>query len=151
MDEEGSPAMEIDLEEDAEIGRIAHDSKVIAIVGMSPNEARPSWGVARYLQAQGFRIVPVNPGHAGGALLGERVYGSLSEIPADIPVDMVDIFRRPEAVPAIVDEALEQLPGLKVIWMQLGVSHDEAAQRARERGITVVQDRCPKIEFPRHL
>ncbi len=143
--------MEIDLEEDAEIGRIARDSKVIAVVGMSPNETRPSWGVARYLQAQGFRIIPVNPGHAGGVLLGERVYGSLSEIPADIPVDMVDIFRRSEAVPAIVNEALAHLPGLKVIWMQLGVQHDEAAQRARERGITVVQNRCPKIEFPRHL
>jgi len=143
--------MEIDLEEDAQIGRIARDSKVIAVVGMSPNETRPSWGVARYLQAQGFRIIPVNPGHAGDVLLGERVYGSLSEIPADISVDMVDIFRRSEAVPAIVDEAVEHLPGLKVIWMQLGVQHDEAAQRAREHDITVVQNRCPKIEFPRHL
>lgn len=143
--------MEIDLEEDAEIRHIARNARVIAIVGMSPNEARPSWGVARYLQAHGFRVVPVNPGHAGGVLLGERVYGSLSEIPDHIAVDMVDIFRRSDAVPAIIDEALEHLPDLKVIWMQLGVRHDEAAQRARENGVTVVQDRCPKIEFPRHL
>ena len=91
------------------------------------------------------------PGEAGGTILGEPVYASLSDIPADISVDMVDIFRRSSAVPAVVDEALSNLPGVSVIWTQLGVRHDAAADKARARGVTVVQDRCPKIEFPRHL
>lgn len=143
--------MDIDFEDDEDIARIARNSRVIAIVGLSPNEARPSWGVARYLQANGYRIIPVNPGHAGGKILGETVYASLSEIPASLGVQMVDIFRRSEAVGPIVDEALAHLPHLQAIWLQLGVRNDAAAQRARARGMTVIQDRCPKIEFPRHL
>lgn len=143
--------MEIDLEDDQDIARIAHSAKVIAVVGLSADDARPSWGVARYLQAQGFRVIPVNPGEAGGEILGETVYASLSDIPRDAQVDMVDIFRRSSAVQGIVDEALSVLPELRAIWTPLGVRHDEAADRARARGITVVQDRCPKIEFPRHL
>ncbi|WP_347138031.1 CoA-binding protein [Paracoccus sp. SSK6] len=143
--------MDIDFEDDEDIARIARNSRVIAIVGLSPNETRPSWGVARYLQANGYRIIPVNPGHAGGRILGETVYASLSEIPASLGVQMVDIFRRSEAVGPIVDEALAHLPHLQSIWLQLGVRNDAAAQRARARGMTVIQDRCPKIEFPRHL
>ncbi len=143
--------MDIDLDDDRDISRIAHDAKVIAVVGLSADETRPSWGVARYLQAQGFRIIPVNPGNAGEEILGETVYASLSDIPPDARVDMVDIFRRSSAVPDIVNEALAVLPELRVIWTQLGVRHDGAADQARSRGITVVQDRCPKIEFPRHL
>lgn len=135
----------------ADIGRIVRDTKTIAIVGMSAKEERPSWGVARYLQSQGYRIVPVNPGLAGQELLGETVHADLASIPADIRVDMVDIFRRPEAVPAIVDEAIASLPDVKVIWMQLGVVNEAAAEKARAHGLTVVQDRCPKVEFPRHL
>lgn len=142
--------MDMLMTEDEDIARIARDVRVIAMVGLSPNEDRPSWGVARFLQAQGYRVIPVNPGHAGGVILGERVYPSLAAIPGDEGVQMVDIFRRSEAVGAIVDEALAHLPDLSVIWTQLGVRDDAAADRARRAGITVVQDRCPKIEFPRH-
>ena len=137
--------------EDEQIENIARSARVIAVVGLSPNEARPSWGVARYLQSQGFRIIPVNPGQEGQTILGENVYASLSQIPADAQVDMVDIFRRSEAVPQVVDEALQHLPDLKVIWMQLGVTHAQAADKASAQGITVIQNRCPKIDFPRFL
>jgi hypothetical protein len=143
--------MEVDFKDDEDIARIVRSIKVIAVVGLSPNEARPSWGVARYLQANGFRVIPVNPGQAGGKILGETVYASLAEIPKSAEVQMVDIFRRSEAVGPIVDEALAHLPDLKTIWLQLGIRNDAAAARAQAMGITVIQDRCPKIEFPRHL
>lgn len=136
---------------DDEIARIARDTRVIALVGMSPNPDRPSWGVMRYLQSQGFRVIPVNPAHAGKQLLGETVYADLRSIPEAGAIDMVDIFRRSDAVPAVVDDALAALPGLKTVWMQLGVAHPEAAAKARARGVTVVENRCPKIEFPRAL
>ena len=142
--------MDLSMTEDEDIARIARQVRVIAMVGLSPNETRPSWGVARFLQAQGYRVIPVNPGHAGHSILGETVYPSLAAIPADAGVQMVDIFRRSDAVSAIVDEALAHLPALSVIWTQLGVRDDAAADRARRAGVTVVQDRCPKIEFPRH-
>ncbi|MEZ5724215.1 MAG: CoA-binding protein [Paracoccaceae bacterium] len=135
---------------EAEIIRQIRDrTRTIAVVGLSPKKDRPSWGVARFLQARGYRIIPVNPGHAGAEILGETVYADLSSVPADAGVDMVDIFRRSEAVPEIVDEALRVLPDLKTIWMQLGVSHPEAAAKAEAAGMVVIQDRCPKIEFPR--
>ena len=143
--------MDIHTDEDHDIARIARDTKVVAMVGLSPNEARPSWGVARYLQSQGIRVIPVNPGHDGQTILGERVYATLADIPAAEGVQLVDIFRRSDAVGQVVDEALAHLPDLQVIWTQLGVRDDAAAERARACGITVVQDRCPKIEFPRHL
>lgn len=143
--------MDIHTDEDHDIARIARDTKVVAMVGLSPNEARPSWSVARYLQSQGIRVIPVNPGHDGQTILGERVYATLADIPAAEGVQLVDIFRRSDAVGQVVDEALAHLPDLQVIWTQLGVRDDAAAERARARGITVVQDRCPKIEFPRHL
>lgn len=133
------------------IERIVRETRTIAIVGLSPKSERPSWGVARYLQSQGYRIIPVNPGQAGKELLGETVWPSLSAIPPDAHVDMVDIFRRSEAVGPVVDEALAALPGLKTIWMQIGVVNEPAAEKARARGIAVVQDRCPKVEFPRYL
>ena len=129
--------------------QIKDNTRTIAVVGLSPNQDRPSWGVARFLQARGYKIIPVNPGHEGKEILGEPVYRDLTAIPADAGVDMVDIFRRSEAVPEIVDEALSALPELQTIWMQLGVNHPEAAAKAEAKGITVVQDRCPKIEFPR--
>ncbi|MBK4216313.1 CoA-binding protein [Paracoccus caeni] len=143
--------MDVQLQEDDDIARIARTARVIAIVGMSASESRPSWGVARYLQAQGFRVIPVNPGLAGKSLLGETVYASLSDIPNAEDVDMVDIFRRSDAVGPVVDEALNILPNLQTVWTQLGVRDDEAAEKARQKGVTVIQDRCPKIEFPRHL
>lgn len=136
---------------DEDIARIAREARCIAVVGLSPNELRPAWGVARYLKSQGFRVIPVNPHHAGTQILGEDVYPDLASIPAAIPVDMVDIFRRAEAVPAIVEEAIEHLPALATIWMQLGIRHAAAAARARLRGLTVIEDRCPKIEFPRFM
>ena len=91
----------------------------------------------------------MNPGHAGQTILGETVYATLSDIPAEAGIDMVDIFRQSDAVPAIVDEAMAALPGLRTIWMQLGVSHPAAAAKAQAAGLTVVQNRCPAIDFPR--
>ncbi|MDO5613175.1 MAG: CoA-binding protein [Paracoccus sp. (in: a-proteobacteria)] len=133
------------------IAQIARQVKVVAVVGLSPNTDRPSWGVARYLQSQGIRVIPVNPGHAGGTILNETVYTDLAAIPADAGVQMVDVFRRSDAVAGIVEQAMAHLPDLSVIWTQIGVRDDAAAQRARDAGLTVIQDRCPKIEFPRHL
>lgn len=121
--------------------------KIIALVGASANPVRPSYFVARYLSLKGFRVVPVNPGLAGQKLFGENVYATLADIPFD--VDMVDIFRRSDAVPAIVDEAMARWPQLQTIWMQIGVQHDGAAAVAQARGVTVIQDRCPKIEYQR--
>ena len=121
--------------------------KTVAIVGVSANPVRPSYFVARYLKLQGFRLIGVNPGLAGQTLFGNMVYADLASIPDD--VDMVDIFRRSDAVPAIVDEALERWPDLHAIWMQIGVEHAQAAQKAEDRGVKVVMNRCPKIEYQR--
>ena len=122
-------------------------TKVIAVVGVSPNPVRPSYFVARYLSLKGYRIIPVNPVYAGQALLGETIRADFSEV--DEPVDMVDIFRRSEAAPEIVDAALEAFPTLRTIWMQIGVEHTEAAAKAQARGVDVIQNRCPKIEYQR--
>ncbi len=131
--------------------RYLHDiltrTKVIAAVGVSPNPIRPSYFVARYLGFKGYRVIPVNPGHAGKILFGEKVYAQLSDIKE--PVDMVDIFRRSEAVPAIVYEALDCFEDLKTIWMQIGVEHLAAAAKAEARGIDVIQNLCPKMERQR--
>jgi hypothetical protein len=132
---------------DETIRRILTEVRTIAVVGVSPNPVRPSYYVARYLGLKGFRVIPVNPGHAGETLFGETVRGRLSEIGE--PVDMVDIFRRSEHVGPIVDEALAAFPALRVIWMQIGVENPEAAARAEARGVTVIQNRCPKIEYQR--
>ncbi|EPX75969.1 O-acetylhomoserine sulfhydrylase / O-succinylhomoserine sulfhydrylase [Salipiger mucosus DSM 16094] len=132
---------------DQHLRTILAQTKTVAVVGVSMNPVRPSYYVARYLSLKGFRVIPVNPGHAGKRLFGEEVRAGLSEVPGE--VDMVDIFRRPEAVPEIVDEALERLPALRTIWMQIGVEHAEAAAKAEARGVDVVQNRCPKIEYQR--
>ncbi|MCG7625238.1 MULTISPECIES: CoA-binding protein [Bacteria] len=132
---------------DAHLRTILTRTKVIAVVGVSPNPVRPSYYVARYLSLKGYRVIPVNPGHAGTQLFGATVHASLSEIAE--PVDMVDIFRRPEAVPGIVEEALAAFPTLRTIWMQIGVEHAEAAAQAQARGVDVIQNRCPKIEYQR--
>lgn len=128
---------------------ILRTTRVIAVVGVSPNPVRPSYYVARYLLLKGFRVIPVNPGHAGEEILGQRVHADLASIPKEARVDMVDIFRRSDAVPAIVDEALRELPELRTIWMQIGVEHPEAGARAEAAGLRVVQNRCPKIEYQR--
>jgi predicted CoA-binding protein len=124
-------------------------TKVIAMIGASGNEMRPSYFAMKYLLDKGFTIHPVNPGMAGKDILGQRVYGSLKDVPA--PVDMVDIFRASDAAPGIVDEALAEKDrlGLKTVWMQLGIINEEAAAKAREAGLTVIMDRCPKIEYGR--
>lgn len=134
---------------DNTLRRILAETRVIAVVGVSPNPVRPSYYVARYLGLRGYRVVPVNPGHAGETILGERTFATLADIPADIPVDMVDIFRRSEHVPPIVDEAIAHLPHLRTIWMQIGVENAAAAATARAHGLAVVQNRCPKIEYQR--
>lgn len=132
---------------DDDLRRILTTTKVIALVGWSPNPDRPSNGVAQFLASRGFQVIPVNPGHAGAVALGTRVRASLSDIPE--PVDMVDIFRRSEAVLPAVEEALGVLPGLKTVWMQLGVMNAEAAALAEANGAAVVQNRCPLIEMRR--
>jgi len=124
-------------------------TKVIACVGVSTNPVRPSYFVARYLGLKGFRVVPVNPVYAGQTLLGQEVAPDLRAAAGIADIDMVDIFRRSEAVPPIVDEALEVLPHLATIWMQIGVENPEVAAKAEARGITVIQNRCPKIEYQR--
>lgn len=124
-------------------------TRTIAVVGFSPDPARPSHYVAEYLRQQGYRVIPVNPGQAGKTFLGETVVARLSDIPTDLPVDMVDIFRRSDAVPEVVDEAMAALPHLRTIWMQLGVAHAGAAEKARAAGLAVIEDRCPKMEIPR--
>jgi predicted CoA-binding protein len=122
-------------------------TKTIAIVGVSANQVRPSYFVARYLGLKGYRVIPVNPGLAGQTLLGEMVYGDVGDVPDD--VDMVDIFRRSDAVPDIVAGSLLRWPRLQTIWMQIGVEHPQAAAEAAARGVDVIQDRCPKIEYQR--
>lgn len=121
--------------------------KTVAVVGVSANPVRPSYFVARYLSRKGIRVVPVNPGLAGQELFGETVYATLYDIPFD--VDMVDVFRRSDAVPAIVDKALARWPDLQTIWLQIGVEHADSAEVAQARGVTVIQNRCPKIEYQR--
>ncbi|MCT4610241.1 MAG: CoA-binding protein [Pelagimonas sp.] len=132
---------------DAEIKTILQRSKVIAVVGVSMNPVRPSYYVARYLSLKGYRVIPVNPGHAGKDLFGETIRASLADCPPE--VDMVDIFRRSEHVPPIVEEALAHLPNLQTVWMQIGVENAQAAEMAQARGIDVIQNRCPKIEYQR--
>ncbi|WP_299848387.1 CoA-binding protein [uncultured Roseovarius sp.] len=132
---------------DAYLRKVLTRTKTIAVVGVSMNPIRPSYYVARYLALKGFTVIPINPGHAGKMLFGQLVRGYLSEI--EDPVDMVDIFRRSEHVPPVVEEALETFSGLQTIWMQIGVVHEEAAQMARERGVEVIMNRCPKIENQR--
>ncbi len=119
---------------------IFRDTRTIAVVGLSPKQHRDSYQVAAYLQQQGYRIIPVNP--AVREVLGERAYASLTDVPE--PIDMVDVFRRSELVPGIVDEAVQH--GVRVVWTQLGVVHQEAAAVAVSQGLDVVMDRCTKIE-----
>lgn len=137
---------------DTDLRAILSSTRTIACVGLSPNPQRPSHAVARYLQQQGFRVIPVNPAAAGQTLLGERVWPDLASLPPALgPIDMVDIFRRSDQAGAVVDAALDRLldRGLRVIWMQIGVIDAAAAARAEARGVRVVMDRCPKIDHQR--
>lgn len=132
---------------DSYIRGILNTVKTIAMVGISPKENRPSYFVFKYLLERGYRMIPVNPGQAGKELLGQKVYSSLADIPE--PVDMIDIFRSPEHVMPIVQQALALKPKPQVIWMQLTIRNDEAARLAEEAGLKVVMNRCPKIEYGR--
>ncbi|HXC55670.1 MAG TPA: CoA-binding protein [Rhizomicrobium sp.] len=134
---------------DALIKSILRSTKTIAMVGASGNDMRPSYFAMMYLLAKGYVVHPINPSLAGKSILGQVVYASLKDVPA--PIDMVDIFRTADAAPGIVVEALAQKDrlGLKTIWMQLGVVSEEAAALARGAGLTVIMDRCPKIEHGR--
>ena len=134
---------------DPEIAEILRSTRVIALVGYSPNPNRPSNGVARFLQRKGYRVIPVNSGIAGQSHLGETVYPDLAAIPPEAMVDMVDIFRQSDAVPEIVDQALLALPQLRTVWTQLDVINEAAAATALAAGKQVVMNRCPAIEYPR--
>ena len=132
---------------DSYIRSILTTTKTIALVGASANSARTSWIVLKYLLGRGFEVFPVNPGLAGQEVLGRKVYASLADAPQ--PLDMVDIFRNSEAAGSVVDEALALPQPPRTIWMQLSVHNDEAAARAEARGLRVVMNRCPKIEWGR--
>ncbi|MGC9446924.1 CoA-binding protein [Cereibacter johrii] len=133
---------------DDEVRRILASTRTIAVVGWSPNPDRPSHQVAAFLKARGYRVIPVNPGQAGQEALGETIRPDLAALAGE-GVDMVDIFRRSDHVPEVVAAALAHLPDLRTVWMQLGVRNAEAAKEARNRGLQVVENRCPAIEIPR--
>ena len=135
--------------EDAAIQEILGSVHTIAMVGASANWVRPSNFAMKYLQRKGYRLIPVNPAQAGDEILGQLTYASLAEVPGRI--DMVDIFRASDVAGEVVDDAIAMAPekGLRVIWMQLGVRDNEAANRAEEANLTVIMDRCPKIEYGR--
>ncbi|MEP7455145.1 CoA-binding protein [Phyllobacterium sp. SB3] len=139
--------MDHDHYSDDYIRSILSSVKTIAMVGASANEVRPSFFVMKYLLSKGYRVIPVNPGQAGKDILGQPTYARLADIPE--PIDMVDVFRASDVVPAIVDEVLALSPLPKVIWTQLTVRNDEAAVKAEAAGMQVVMNRCPKIEYAR--
>jgi len=130
---------------DEEIRSMLGKCKTIAVVGISPKEDRPSYTVASYLKSKGYTIIPVRPD--GETLLGERVYHSLQEIPPEVKIDIVDIFRKSEDVPPVVQEAIQR--SARVVWMQEGVTHPEAASKAERAGLQVVMDRCIKKDHQR--
>ncbi len=139
--------MDHDHYPDNYIRGILNTVKTIAMVGISPKDNRPSYFAFKYLLERGYHMIPVNPGQAGGDILGQKVYAKLAEIPE--PVDMVDIFRAPQYAVGIVEEALALKPRPRVIWMQLGIRNDVAAKLAEDNGLKVVMNRCPKIEYGR--
>ncbi len=134
-----------DRYDDLYLRRILRETKTIAMVGLSANWNRPSYFAAKYLLDRGYKVMPVNPAARGQEILGQKVYGSLDELP--VKADMVDIFRNSEAAGPITDEAIKH--GAKVVWMQLGVVNEAAAKRAEGAGLKVVMNRCPKIEHSR--
>lgn len=131
--------------DDDTLRRIFTTVRTVAIVGLSPQPEKPSHYVPAYLQERGYRILPINPGQPGGTLLGEPVVATLADLP-EVP-DMVEIFRNAEAAAPLMVEAADR--GIKVIWLPLGIVHEDGAAQARARGATVIMDRCPVIELPR--
>lgn len=137
--------MNHDAYDDRYIRDVLSGTRTIAMVGASPNWNRPSYFVMKYLQLKNFRVIPVNPRAEGETILGEKTYGSLADVPDKI--DMVDIFRSSKEALEITKQAIEK--NAKVVWMQIGVRNDEAAQLAEDAGLSVVMNRCPKIEYSR--
>ncbi len=134
---------------DATLRGILSEIRVMAMVGASGDWKRPSFFAMKYLQRRGYRVIPINPGRAGTEILGETVYASLADVP--VPIDMVDVFRSSEAALGVAEEAvaLVEEKQIKVLWLQLGIRNDAAAEIAQAAGIQVIMDRCPKIEFAR--
>ena len=134
---------------DATLRGILSQVHTIAMVGASGDWKRPSFFAMKYLQRRGYRVIPVNPGRAGTEILGETVYAALADIPGDI--DMVDVFRSSEAALGVAEDAaaLAEDKNIEVLWLQLGIRNDKAAELAQAAGMTVIMDRCPKIEFAR--
>ena len=133
------------LTRDEDIAELLRNARTIAVVGASDRPSRPSYGVMQFLQEWGYRVLPVNPQITGEHVLGEFVWRELAQI--GVPIDIVDIFRRPEAALEAVEQAI--FVRAKAVWMQLGVINEEAAARAEAAGLKVVMDRCPHIEIPR--
>jgi predicted CoA-binding protein len=133
------------LETDEEIAELLKNARTIAMIGASDRPERPSYGVMKFLQDHGYRVIPVNPQITGEHVHGEFVWRELAQI--GVPIDIVDIFRRPEAAGEAVDQAI--FIGAKAVWLQIGVINEEAAARAEAAGLKVVMDRCPKIEIAR--
>jgi predicted CoA-binding protein len=133
--------------DDAFIRGILDKVKTVAVVGASQGDDKPSMFVVKYLSERGYRVFPINPGRAGQLVAGVKAYARLADVPE--PIDMVDVFRRSDAVPKVLDEVLALSPVPKIFWMQLGVRNDEAAARAEAAGMTVIMNRCPKIEYGR--
>ena len=133
------------LTRDEDIAELLTNARTIAMVGASDRPDRPSYGVMKYLQDRGYRVIPVNPQITGEHVHGEFVWRELGQIGE--PIDIVDIFRRPQAAGEAVDEAFAV--GAKAVWLQIGVINEEAAAKAEAAGLKVVMDRCPKIEIPR--
>lgn len=136
-------------ETDTGLKDILAATRTIALVGFSNKPDRASYRVAEYLAQAGYRVIPVNPGLAGQEFMGETIVGDLSEIPPEVHVDMVDIFRRSEQVPAVVEAAIAALPHLKAVWVQLGITSQVARDKAKGEGLAYVEDRCTKIEHAR--
>ena len=133
------------LTRDEDIAELLTNARTIAVIGASDRASRPSYGVMRFLQNHGYRVLPVNPQITGEHVLGEFVWRELAQI--GVPIDVVDVFRRPDAVADAVDQAI--FAGAKAVWMQLGVVDEQAAAKAEAAGLKVVMDRCPAIEIPR--
>lgn len=135
--------------DDQDIIELLHSTKTIAVVGASANPDRHSHRVMTYLQRSGYRVLPVNPFLAGQEILGETVYASLADVPG--PFEMVDVFRRAEAIPEVAEEVLaaKEDKGIRSLWLQLELYNEDVAQRARAAGLTVIMDRCLKVEYGR--
>lgn len=137
------------MTEDDLMRDILTQAKTIAVVGLGPKPDRPAYGVAEYLQDAGYAILPINPGHAGKEILGVPAYASLADAPA--PIDLVDIFRNPEAAAEVIEEAirLKDAKAIRAVWMQSGIRHEGAMEKARAAGLKAVQDRCTMMAHRR--